>query len=100
MDAVKFLEPHVECPICTEIPRDGVMLQCLNGHNLCAVCKDKIGEDAKCPLGRYEYCSDCSTCDFSNPLMTLLVFRFLMVVIIICGPPHILRKAAVYRTFY
>ncbi len=48
-----LFRPHVECPICTEIPRDGIMLQCLNGHNVCSVCKNKMGEDAKCPQGRY-----------------------------------------------
>jgi hypothetical protein len=65
MEAVKAIEPHVECPICTEIPRDGVMLQCANGHNVCAVCKNKLGE-AVCPMGRYEYCYSglllCTVC--------------------------------------
>ncbi len=49
----EVMRPHVECPICTEVPRDGVMLQCVNGHNVCAVCKNKMDKDAKCPQGRY-----------------------------------------------
>lgn len=52
-DAVKFdldeMKRHVECPICYDIPRDGVMLLCKNGHNVCDACKIKLGHDVKCP---------------------------------------------------
>jgi hypothetical protein len=44
-----------ECPVCFDIPVDGVMLMCANGHNLCAACKTKLGKDAKCPQGGCDY---------------------------------------------
>lgn len=47
------LSSLIECPICLAVPRDGVMLMCLNGHNVCADCMDKIGgQDARCPTCR------------------------------------------------
>ncbi len=58
MDVSKVLASHLECPICTNVPRYGVMLMCLNGHSVCAVCLSKLGADAKCPMGR---------CDFGTP---------------------------------
>jgi hypothetical protein len=58
MDVIKVLETHLECPICLSVPRDGVMLQCLNGHNLCGKCFIKLGRYAKCPQGR---------CNFAAP---------------------------------
>jgi hypothetical protein len=49
------MKRHLECPICFEIPRDGVMLQCRNGHNVCAACKKNLGGGAKCPQAGCDY---------------------------------------------
>jgi hypothetical protein len=60
MDVAKALTPHLECPVCLNVPRDGVVLMCVNGHSVCNVCLNKLGKEAKCPLGRY--CTDvCCT---------------------------------------
>jgi hypothetical protein len=46
----------VECPICFNMPRDGVMLLCINGHNVCATCKTRLEtNNAKCPQGNCNY---------------------------------------------
>jgi hypothetical protein len=34
-----------------DVPRDGAMLMCVSGHNVCVVCKNKMAADAKCPQG-------------------------------------------------
>jgi hypothetical protein len=44
-----------ECPVCLVVPTDGVMLQCCNGHNVCAACKIKMGNETKCPQGECDY---------------------------------------------
>lgn len=53
-----FVEWCIKCPICKSVPRDGVMIQCIIGHNVCIPCKDKLGHDARCPQ---------STCTFNTP---------------------------------
>jgi hypothetical protein len=54
---LESLKEYVKCPICYEVPRDGVMLLCLNGHNVCATCKKRLGgaNFSKCPQCRGDF---------------------------------------------
>jgi hypothetical protein len=47
----------VECPICMNVPRDGVMLMCETDHTICSGCKNKLGRNAKCPQCRRGFLS-------------------------------------------
>jgi hypothetical protein len=57
---LELMKTHLECPVCFEIPSDGVMLLCQNSHDICATCKTKMDDDrsGKCPQG---------DCDYDNP---------------------------------
>jgi hypothetical protein len=57
---LETMRKHLECPICFHVPRDGIMLQCRNGHNICSTCKDQLDTNntsntTKCPQGRCAY---------------------------------------------
>ena len=36
------LTKELECPVCFQIPRNSPIYQCVNGHLICSVCKEKI----------------------------------------------------------
>jgi len=44
---VKSLKKHVECPVCLEVPRQGPIYTCPNGHLVCHECKREM-----CPTCR------------------------------------------------
>lgn len=50
----EILRSHLQCPICTVIPRRVSIYQCVNGHVICATCLRKCGGEV-CPVGRCGY---------------------------------------------
>lgn len=40
--------PLVKCPCCRKVPRNGVMLQCIEGHNVCEACRNTNPNPAIC----------------------------------------------------
>jgi hypothetical protein len=48
MDSLQLIE-IVECPVCMEVPRNGPIHQCKNGHVVCNKCKPKL---RRCPSCR------------------------------------------------
>jgi hypothetical protein len=46
---IKHLGDLLECPVCNEIPREGPITSCKNGHLLCKICKSKL---TNCPICR------------------------------------------------
>ena len=53
MDKEKLKE-LVECPICFEVKRNGVIYQCVNGHIICSRCFGKLSAK-NCPSGKCQY---------------------------------------------
>ena len=50
------LREYLECPVCTLIPYKTKILSCLNGHQLCQACFDKMTDvPKKCPQGSCKY---------------------------------------------
>ena len=41
------IKPHLECPVCLNVPKVGPIYQCRNGHLLCKNCHPKM---VKCPI--------------------------------------------------
>jgi len=54
----------IECPICTIIPRKLKVFGCVNGHQICQHCFDRLPTPKCCPRGR---------CNFSTPPCRVLV---------------------------
>ena len=46
-EKIKNLKKYVECPVCLDIPRKGLIFSCPNGHIICQKCK--VGQ---CPVCR------------------------------------------------
>jgi len=44
----------LECPICTLVPRRMKIFSCLNGHDICEFCFDRLGREV-CPQGDCSY---------------------------------------------
>jgi hypothetical protein len=71
------VEREVECPICFEIPRDGVMLQCCNGHNVCPTCKNQLdANNRKCPQGQCSYLNPPARSRTVADLVACFPFKF------------------------
>ena len=51
--AFEEMKAKIECPVCMEVPREGPIRQCPNGHLLCPTCVDKRERDKK---------TDCPSC--------------------------------------
>ena len=45
----------LECPVCLEVPKEGNIYQCKNGHIFCEICQAKlIVEKQPCPICRVD----------------------------------------------
>lgn len=65
----KSVKAYIECPFCATVPREGFLLMCFNGHNMCAACKAKLGAGAKCPDCQGDFCAP--------PIKNIVSIKFL-----------------------
>ena len=42
----------LECPVCNAVPVKSAVLQCVNGHVVCASCYAELRNGKVCPQGR------------------------------------------------